>query len=182
MGYVGSTWLSAPLFAEQRNLSDGGSSMVQQYASQPPARKRRRWPLVLGVLGVVFFAGVGGCAAILGSVGNEVDKAVQQQNDRGAPRAVTLGKAFTIGNHETLAGWKVTNEAGMFSVAAKVRNVSDTTSTAFLHVKLLSAAGEVLGNVQCNSGDLEPGQTETLNCIPDGSFGTFQKLTAEATF
>jgi hypothetical protein len=156
--------------------------MVQQYAPQPPVRKRRKWPIALGVLGVVFIAGVGGCAAFVSSVGNEVDKSAQEQTARNAPRPVAVGTAFTIGKHETLAGWKVTNEGGMFGVAAKVRNVSDSTSTAFVHIKLLSAAGEVLGNVQCNSGDLEPGQVEVLNCIPDGKFGNFQKVTAEATF
>lgn len=40
----------------------------------------------------------------------------------------------------------------------------------------------MLGNVQCNTGDLEPGQTETLNCIPDGKWGKYDKITAEATF
>jgi hypothetical protein len=49
-------------------------------------------------------------------------------------------------------------------------------------MKFLSATGEVLGNVQCNSSDLEPGQVEVLNCVPDGQFSTFQKITAEATF
>jgi hypothetical protein len=156
--------------------------MAQQYAPQLPARKRRRWPLVLGILGVMFIAGIGGCAAFLGSVGNEMDKAAQEQTARNAPRPVSVGTAFTIGKHETLAGWKVTNEAGMFEVTGKVRNVSDSTSTAFLHIKFLSAAGEVLGNVQCNSSDLEPGQAEVLNCIPDGKFSKFQKITAEATF
>ncbi len=155
---------------------------AQQYAGQPVVRKRRKWPIVLGVLGVLFVVGAGGCAAILGSVGNEVDKSVKEQEARNAPRPVTVGKAFTIGKHETLEGWAIVNNAGMFSVTGKVRNISDSTSTAFVHVKILASNGEVLGNVQCNSSDLEPGQTQALNCIPDGKFGAFQKVTAEATF
>jgi hypothetical protein len=49
-----------------------------------------------------------------------------------------------------------------------VKNVSDATSTAFIHFKFINPAGEVLGTVQCNSADLEPGQTQALNCIQDG--------------
>jgi hypothetical protein len=63
-----------------------------------------------------------------------------------------------------------------------VKNVSDKTSTAFIHFKFLTSSGEVLGNVQCNSSDLEPEQTETLNCIPDGKFGKYVRITVEATF
>jgi hypothetical protein len=46
----------------------------------------------------------------------------------------------------------------------------------------IDKSGEVLGNVQCNSADLEPGQTQALNCIPDGKYGNYTKVTAEATF
>jgi hypothetical protein len=105
---------------------------------------------------------------------------------RNEPVEVQPGQAFTIGKHEMQAGWDVVvTEGRLFSVTGKVKNVSDTTSTAFMHFKLLDAQGEVLGNVQCNSGDLEPGQTQTLNCIPDGAAGTtgeYVKVTAEATF
>ena len=30
--------------------------------------------------------------------------------------------------------------------------------------------------------DLEPGQTQALNCIPDGKYGKYTTVTAEATF
>jgi len=76
----------------------------------------------------------------------------------------------------------VKNDSGMFNVTGKVKNISDTTSTSFIQIKFLDANGEVLGNVQCNSEDLEPGQTQTLNCIPDGTYGKYTKATAEATF
>ena len=69
-----------------------------------------------------------------------------------------------------------------FMVTGKARNVSDTTSTAFIHFKMINKSGEVLGNVQCNSADLEPSQTQALNCVPDGKWGKYEKVTAEATF
>ena len=53
----------------------------------------------------------------------------------------------------------------------------------FIHFKFISKSGEVLGNVECNTGDLEPGQTETMNCLSNGKYTEkYDKLTAEATF
>ena len=69
----------------------------------------------------------------------------------------------------------------MFSVTGKVKNTGDTKSTALVHFKFIDKSGEVLGNVQCNSADLKRGQTQALNCIPDGKYGKYQKVTAEAT-
>ncbi|MEU0095853.1 hypothetical protein [Kribbella sp. NPDC006257] len=41
----------------------------------------------------------------------------------------------------------------------------------------------MLGNVQCASSDLEPGQTVAMDCLPDGKFSNaYVKITAEATF
>ena len=121
-------------------------------------------------------------AAGIGLVGCGVDTTAETKS-KNDPIPVTVGKAFTIGKHQTLAGWTVTKDAlGSFAITGKVKNVSDKTSTAFFHVKFLNATDEVLGNVQCNSSDLEPGQTETLNCISDGKYAKFAKVTAEATF
>jgi hypothetical protein len=99
--------------------------------------------------------GVGGCVAFLRSAGNELAMGVDETADSNAPREVTVGKEFSVGRHQTLAGWTVKSELGMFSVAGKVKNVSDSTSTAFLHFTFLSKDGEVLGKVDCNSRDLE---------------------------
>lgn len=159
----------------------------QQYAATPPIpTKRRKWPIVLGILVVVLLLSIGGCLAFLGSAAKSIDNAVKQSDQASAPRVVTEGTVFTVGSHETLAGWKVSKDSTLgvaeFKVTGKVKNVSDQTSTAFIHFKFLTSSGEVLGNVNCNSSDLEPGQTEALNCISDGKYGTYAKITAEATF
>jgi hypothetical protein len=171
--------------------------MTQQYP-QPPAQGQAPQPMqpmlppkkkhtalkVIGIIALLGLIGLVSCVAMLGKAANDVGKSIEQDQQKNAPRAVVVGKAFTIGKHETLAGWKVTKDAGLggFQVAGSVKNTSDATSTAFLHFKFLDAKGTVLGNVQCNSGDLEPGQTQVLNCIPDGTFGKYVKVTAEATF
>ena len=163
--------------------------MTQQYPQPPqaqmqPVKKKHTVRNVFIILGILAVMGIGGCMAFVGAVGNEVSKSVDAEADRNAPRDVTVGKAFTIGKHETQAGWKVTKDSvlGGFQVSGKVKNVSDATSSSFIHFKFLSASGEVLGNVQCSSGDLEPGQVQALSCSPDGKFGKYAKVTAEATF
>jgi hypothetical protein len=148
---------------------------------QPPKKKHTARNVILIILGVCVL-GIGGCVAFIGTAANEVGKSIDVAAKKNAPRDVKAGAAFELGKHQTLAGWTVKNDGGMFAVAGKAKNTSDGTSTAFLHFKFLTAAGEVLGNVQCNSSDLEPGQTEALNCIPDGKFGKYAKITAEATF
>jgi len=46
------------------------------------------------VLAVLFVLGIGGCVAFLGAVGTEVANEANRQDERNAPRAVTVGKAF----------------------------------------------------------------------------------------
>ena len=87
--------------------------------------------------------------------------------------------------HKMIAGWKVEQNISlgdaMFGVTGKVKNISDDTSTASIHFKVIDRSGEVLGNVQCKSVDLEPGHIQALNCIPDGNYGRFKTVTAAAT-
>ena len=158
----------------------------QPYVIRPERRRRRPRVLLVLVVLVLVLVVVGGCLAVLDGISRSVQRGVAEAEQRTAPRTVTEGRAFTIGQHQTLAGWQVeefewfgTQE---FTVVAKVRNVSTGTSTAYVHFKFLTSSGEVLGNVRCGSGDLEPGQTQALTCDPDGRFGPFARVTAEATF
>jgi hypothetical protein len=156
--------------------------MTQPYQyPQPVAPKRHTARNVLLVIAGAFILITGGCLAVAANIGNDIAKDIEP-GGKNAPQVVVVGQAFTIGKHETLAGWKVVNEIGMFTVTGKVKNISEDTSTAFIHIKFLSATGEVLGNVACNSGDLEPGQVQALSCLPDGKYGKYAKVTAEATF
>ena len=144
----------------------------------------------------VMLVGIVGCIAVIGSTGKGIDdgsaeasaEAPQSQQaveGKNASREVKPGKAFTIGSHKTLAGWAVKQDTRLggahFNVTGKIKNISEDKSTAFIQFKFMDSSGEVLGNVQCNSADLEPGQTQALNCIPDGKHGKYKKVTAEAT-
>ena len=163
----------------------------------PPAeQKRRTWLVVLVIVFAFMLIGIVTCVALIGTVGktmnagitkvtSEPSQSQQAEDDRSAPPEVRPGKAFTFGKHKTLAGWKVKRDASlgevMFGVSGKVKNISERTSTASIHFTLIDESGEVLGNVQCNSADLKPGQTQALNCIPDGKYGKYKTVTAEAT-
>lgn len=152
----------------------------------PPKKKRRTWLVVLFVILALSGVGIAACAALVGTAGNAINEGLTETTERAEPREVTEGEEFTIGSHKTLAGWDINKDTSLgeptFMITGKVTNVSDTTSTAFIHFKMINSKGEVIGNVQCNSGDLEPGQTQALNCIPDGTWGKYAKITAEATF
>lgn len=112
--------------------------------------------------------------------------ACENQDDRSKPCEIQVGKPFKLGSHTVLAGWKTENTGagsglGM-SIIGKAKNTDDKTSTMFVHIKFLKG-DEVLANIMCNTGDLEPGQTEAMNCVADGTYSkSYDKVTAEATF
>src|SRR4051794_30369605 len=163
----------------------------------PCEQKRRTWLVVLVIILAFILIGIVSCATLIGTADKainegvtkaspETSKSQQAKDDRHAPREVTPGKAFTVGKHKTVAGWKVEQDTSlgdaMFSVTGKVKNISDATSTAVINFKVIGKSGEVIGNVRCDSADLQPGQTQALNCIPDGKYGKYKRVTAEATF
>ena len=169
------------------------------YGQPPqPQKKRRTWLIVLLVILGLMLIGIVGCVALIGTAGKAVDEAVtevsasqeasqQAEEDRNAPREVTPGKAFTIGSHKVLDGWNVKADSSLgdaeFQVTGKAKNVSEATSTMFIHIKFIDKSGEVLGNVDCSTGDLEPGQTERMSCVSNGQYTSkYDKVTAEADF
>jgi len=162
-----------------------------------PPKKDRTWLIILVIMFAFVLIGVVSYVVLIGTAGKAIYQGIteasteplqsQQAEDNGnAPREVTPGKAFSVGKYKTLAGWKVKQDTSLgdakFSVTGKVKNISDATSTASIHFKFIDKSGEVLGNISCNSADLKAGQTQVLNCIPDGKYGKYNKVTAEATF
>ena len=163
----------------------------------PPAEEKRRTSLVVLVLILAFMLiGILTYMALIGTATKAINggftkasieqtRSQQAEDDRNAAREATPGKAFTFSKHKMLAGWKVNQDtslgAAMFSVTGKVKNLSDDISTASISFKFIDKSGHVRGSVQCNSADLKPGQTQALNCIPDGKYGKYKTVTAEAT-
>lgn len=156
-------------------------------ADEAQQQKRRGRNLVIGAI-VLLLAGIGGCAVIAASLGSSMSKGVQEAEHRNRPQDVEVGTAFTLGKHETLAGWTVIETNGRFTVTGQVKNVSGNASKASIHFKprsgLPGARGneDVRGDIECYSSILKPGQTETLTCIPNGLFSEFEKVTAESGY
>lgn len=160
-----------------------------QATPQPP--KKRPWLIVLVIFLAFMMLGIVGWVAILSSADKALKESVTEaspaataaKDDRTTSGEVRPGKGFTLGTHKTLPGWKVAKDTSLgetlFSVTGNVKNVSDARSTALIHFKFLNEAGEILGTVQCNSADLEPGQVQALNCIPDGKYRRYTTVTAE---
>jgi hypothetical protein len=172
--------------------SDPEPSLLDlQGTSQPP--RKRPWLIILVIFLAFMMLGIVGWVAILSSADKALKESVteaspdatasQPANGRTTSGEVRPGKGFTLGNHKTLPGWKVAKDSSLgetlFSVTGNVKNVSDAKSTALIHFKFLNEAGEILGTVQCNSADLEPGQVQALNCIPDGKYRQYTTVTAE---
>lgn len=148
--------------------------------------------LMIGA-GVLLLAGIGGCAVVAASIGTSMSKGIDEAAKRNMPRDVEVGAAFTLGKHETLAGWTVADTGGRFGVVGTVRNVSDQRSKASFRLKFRrgnepnlsegeGGIGKVVGEVECSSSLIEPGQTAELQCAPNGLFGQYSRITAEAIF
>ena len=167
-----------------------------QYYGPPPKKKTHKFRnfivlpfLAFIVLIVVIVAASGGDSGT--SPGTATDDATTKSaaapEDRGQPRPVTVGKAFTIGKHRLDNGWKLTHQEYIGSqVTGTVTNVSKDTSTAIFHIKFLKG-NTVVGNMQCTTNDLEPGQSEAVECLNTVTgaaniAGKYDKVTAEATF
>ncbi|GAA1480342.1 hypothetical protein GCM10009624_07820 [Gordonia sinesedis] len=56
-----------------------GQQQYGQPYQQPPQKKRKIWPWVLGGVILVFILIIGGCMALVGTAANEVDKAVNSE-------------------------------------------------------------------------------------------------------
>jgi hypothetical protein len=108
--------------------------------------------------------------------------------NRNDPCVVKLGVAFTVGKHQMGKGWKLkTEEYVGTKLAGTVTNVADKASTAFFTVKFLKE-NQVVANFQCSSSELEPRQSEDIECYNMSDTtrtlkaGSYNKITAEADF
>lgn len=173
----------------------GPQPQFQQPITPPPGyvvvqKKTHKFRnfVVFPVLGLIALIGFISAATGGGDGGTNASTDTSQGAPltRNDPRAVTPGKAFTIGKHTMGTGWKVDYEQYTGSkVVGTVTNTSKSTSTAFFSIKFLKDK-TVLANFQCNTEELEPGQAQAVECL--NMVGTTSRVigwtsvTAEATF
>lgn len=108
--------------------------------------------------------------------------------DKRDPCVVKLGQAWAKGKHRLDKGWKVTYVQYVGpQLEGSVTNISDEPGSAFFNVKFLKGS-KVVANMQCTTGELEPGQSEDVECFnmtdKDSALrpGTYDIITAETTF
>jgi hypothetical protein len=118
----------------------------------------------------------------------EAPAEVKCTGNRNDPCTIQLGVAFTVGKHTMQKGWKLKTEEFLGTkMVGTLANSSDDTSTAFFTVKFLKGSA-VVANFQCSSSELEPKQTEDVECINMSDVskslkpGAYNKITAEADF
>lgn len=172
-------------------------SFLDLLPASGPAKKPHTGLILLIITLALILVGIAGYVATIGGTSKttsagitetsaEVSLSQQAEDGRSAARRVRPGKAFSVGGHKTLAGWAVKRDtrlgAGPFNITGKVKNIGNSTSTALIHFKFIDSHGDVLGNVQCNSVDLKPGQARALSCIPDGKYGKYKEVIAEALY
>ena len=171
-----------------------GSYFLDYLPVSGPPKKRHTWIIVLVVTLALMLVGTVSWVAIILSTGKTPTvgvtgasaEASQSQQAEDPGREVKPGKAFRVGSHKMLASWAVKRDNRLghaqFNVTGKVKNMSNATAAASIHIKFIDSSGKALGTVQCNSSDLKPGRSQALNCIADGKYRKYKTVTAEAAF
>lgn len=87
------------------------------------------------------------------------------------PDSVRRGQAFEVNGKRVLAGWKLNATSwGDFQITGKVQNVGQT-STIMTLVEFKFVKGfEIVGEVNCMAGDVEPGRVATMDCYSTDPF------------
>lgn len=167
------------------------NSTPQGYVLKKKTHKIRNtfiaFALIVGIIIIASVAGDGGTEPnTTDDASTPKTTAPDKPIDKGQPRPVTVGTAFTIASHRFDKGWNLQYEQYIGSkLVGSVTNVSNDTGTAFFHIKFLKG-NTVLANFQCNTNDLEPKQVEAIECYNTVSttkrVAGWDKVTAEATF
>lgn len=120
-----------------------------QYPPQmPPARKRKKWPWILGGIILLFVAMVGGCVALIGGAANEIDKEM---------------------NREVVVTYRVTGTGtGSITWTDKDFNMAQETDAPLPWEKqvTVSGFGKIASLTVTNSSD--DGATSTCEIVVDG--------------
>jgi hypothetical protein len=121
--------------------------------------------VLLGVI-IALVLLVGGCFAVLGAGINAADEAISAEAENDKPRAVAVGKAFEHDDYKVAAGWKVVKDAlGSADITGlKVTNTHDGTEVVQFTFTFVKGNDE-LGEVECNAGELEAGQSAAMDCF-----------------
>ena len=172
-------------------------SYGQQPYGQPPAgfygqppKKKHTARNVLIALGVLFVVFVGGCAALVGAVGNEVNDAIEEADKKDQepggpenPLEITEGQAFEVAGFSYQAGWKITSNSFSWDVAGlRVENNRDEKDSAIVEIKLWKG-NEVLSLADCTTEPIAVGTITKVSClVTDKLPKGYDRITINDTF
>jgi hypothetical protein len=137
---------------------------------------------VLGVASIViFFMVTAATVAAVDTAIDEIDKEIKNGNGgfseaTDKPKAVTEGSAFTHDGYDVPAGWAVTQDKLLDTVAIKGMSVTNashgSTDTPMFTFQFVGKGENILGTVSCTGTELQPGQSTKLDCGGLDSFPT----------
>lgn len=120
--------------------------------------------VLLGV-GIALILMMGGCFALLAGGLNAADEAIKAEERNDVPTAVKEGEAFSHDDFAVDSGWKVGREFGSATITGlSATNEGDSARTALLTFTFVKG-NENLGEVECSSNELQPGQKSKLDCF-----------------
>jgi hypothetical protein len=147
------------------------------YLSQPASQGSSAARTVLIVIGVLMVLLVGGCVAVVATVGVTVDNVVddvaeEMEADANAPGGsanpltVTPGSAFEAQGFSYAAGWSLGADSfdDVEVLDLRVTNTGTETDSVFIDVELLRGT-QALAEATCSSGRVAPGGTVPLTCF-----------------
>jgi hypothetical protein len=155
----------------------------QQYMPQPPPQKRRTGLIVLAIIGGILVLGLGGCIALVASIGNSVEdttvtttegpaasESERSTGQRSEEPTDEPSKESADKSADKSAGdpYKITiakcarGEFGTFDVVVKIRNNSDTEKTYLFDVGLYDPDDNTVGS-GFGSVEVRPGKSATTD-------------------
>ena len=118
---------------------------------------------------VLCCGGFAACTAGAFEVADEASKSIEadESESGGVANAVevTEGEAFEVRGFDYAEGWSVREQYDMVEINdLKVTNNRDDQDGAIVQIKFMQS-DEILATSDCTSGELQPGQTATLDCV-----------------
>ncbi len=126
----------------------------------------KKFLIVLGVLGTLSLVGIGGCAVLVGSAVDSVDKALDEEVANDKPVTVKEGEAFTHDGYKVDKGWTVGQKYGSPVIKdLTVTNVDhEVVSDDYpLFTVTLWKGKQAAAEVEASGNAIQPGQSTPMD-------------------
>ncbi len=164
----------------------GGYGQPQYGApfGQPPKKSggnKTLW-IVLIVIGGLLLLCCGGVAAFFVWGANEVDNAIEEEEDNNTPREIELGEAFEHDDYQADEGWRVVDDGfGNFTITdLTITNGTDEDFDEYGRYAQLEfrvySNDTLIGTIDCSTVDLAEGDSAEATCYSSDPFEDFDTI------